>query len=104
MTETPEALSLKAVSRLLDKWQLSPEQKTGILPLEQDDTYERVALLLSIHRSLRLLYPHNPELLYGWPMMRSQDHDGLSPLDIMLDEGLAGIRMIASSLENSLQR
>lgn len=75
---------------------------TGI-PLGRD-SLERVGNLLSIHKSLSLLYPHNPEIKYGWVNMRNAQLEGRTPMEIMMVEGFVGIVKIRRFLNMSYQR
>ena len=58
------------------------------------DSQQRAAYLLGIHKTLRLLYPRNKELLYGWVKKRNRYFDNLTPLEIMTEEGLIGIARV----------
>ncbi|WP_373455318.1 MbcA/ParS/Xre antitoxin family protein [Vibrio splendidus] len=53
------------------------------LPSE-GDIRSRARHLLTIHKYLRLLYPKNNELLYGWVRMHNKHLGGLAPLDLMM--------------------
>ncbi|MEZ9489081.1 MbcA/ParS/Xre antitoxin family protein [Vibrio breoganii] len=48
------------------------------------DIRSRARHLLTIHKYLRLLYPKNNELLYGWVRMHNKHFGGLTPLDLMM--------------------
>ncbi|MEZ9042654.1 MbcA/ParS/Xre antitoxin family protein [Vibrio sp. 10N.247.311.47] len=48
------------------------------------DIRSRARHLLTIHKYLRLLYPKNNELLYGWVKMHNKHLGGLTPLDLMM--------------------
>lgn len=58
------------------------------------DSQQRAGYLLGIHKALRLLYPRNKELLYGWIKKRNKYFDNLTPLEIMKEEGLIGIARV----------
>ena len=58
------------------------------------DSQQRAGYLLGIHKALRLLYPRNKELLYGWVNKRNKFFDNLTPLEIMTEEGLIGIARV----------
>lgn len=58
------------------------------------DTVDRVGNLLGIHKSLRILYPHNREVVYRWIRTRNRKLHNLTPLDIMLEHGYIGIAQI----------
>lgn len=65
------------------------------------DSYDRVGHLLAIHKNLRLLYPQNSELLYGWVTMRNQKFDGRTPLEVMIEDGSLGIAKVSRYLDMS---
>jgi hypothetical protein len=66
---------------------------------ETGDTLERVGWLLSIHRELRTIFPRNRDLVYQWATAKNQRYGGKTPLEIMKQEGLMGIKRIAIYLE-----
>lgn len=59
---------------------------------EQDIT--KAMLLLNIHKNLRILYPHNPEILYGFVKNKNTRLNGSTPLQMMLEFGTDGIEMV----------
>ncbi len=95
---------------LFDKWKLSnPQQqellgeissaqldkfKKGTAHISGRDTIERVGNLLGIHKSLRILFPHNLEVVYQWVKARNKKLHNLSPLDVMLEYGYTGIAQV----------
>jgi len=89
-----ELLGLSRTSRA----QLSKYRKGGALPSSRD-MLDRIGWLLSIHKSLRLLYPQNENIRYTWVKRRNQILDNQRPLDIMKHQGLIGIARIARYLD-----
>lgn len=98
---------------LLRKWELSPEEqldvlgmdpgerrnlvgyRKGELPLpDRRDMLDRAGYLLKIHRSLRLLFPEDPALRYGWIRMRNASLAGCTPLEVIMKDGLMGLAKI----------
>lgn len=77
---------------------ISPAQlakfKKGTAIITGRDTIERVGNLLGIHKNLRILYPHNRDLVYRWVKGRNLKLHNLAPLDIMLEYGYIGIAQI----------
>ena len=111
------------VTRLFNKWQLDNKTQLNLLGLspasrsvlpkyrdgskgipQQKDQQDRVAYLLGIHKALRMLYPRNNELLYGWINKRNQYLDGKAPIEIMTDEGLLGIYRVYQLTQHLLGR
>ncbi len=92
----------KAIRALLAHWQCS--ERTAKLLLGNERERElRIQQLLSIHKALRVLYPKNPELLYGWINMRNSDFGGRTPIDLMTSGG-EGMNIVLKRLNSSIQR
>ena len=107
----------KMVTRLFEHWKLDPATAAALLGLSEKsrtainryrkggplpdsrDLLDRVGNLFGIHKSLRLLYPHNRELVYRWPTARNQRLDNLTPVEIMVEQGLPGIVAIRGYLD-----
>ncbi|CAH7437186.1 conserved hypothetical protein [Vibrio chagasii] len=68
------------------------------------DSQERINNLLAIHKCLRVLYPHNPEIRYGWVNMRNAKLCSRTPMEIMDAEGYIGIAKIRCFLNTNCQR
>lgn len=84
------------VMSLFDRWNLSSEDQAFLLGLAPGnraalgryregarigmtrEEYERVGHLLGIHRSLRLLFPRNRDVAYGWMKMRNRAFGGMT--------------------------
>ena len=89
-----ELLGLSRTSRA----QIAKYRKGGALPSSRD-MLDRISWLLSIHKSLRLLYPRNENIRYTWVKRRNQILDDQRPLDIMKHQGLIGIARVARYLD-----
>lgn len=63
------------------------------------DKLERVVDLVNIHKSLRILFPHDRANLYNWVQVKRERFGGYSALDIMLEEGKRGITAIRQYLD-----
>ena len=61
---TADQLELLGLSRT-SRSQLSKYRKGGAIPSSRD-MLDRIGWLLSIHKSLRLLYPRNENIRYTW--------------------------------------
>lgn len=104
----------RVVAALLDKWQLSTETQLALLGMSPEsrkvlpqfrrgerplpntrDTLDRAGYLLGIHKSLRMLFPEDETLRYGWVHRRNRMLDDREPLQVMVDEGLVGLAKIA---------
>lgn len=94
-TAQAELLGLSGGSRTA----VSRYRRGAPLP-ESRDLIDRVGNLFGIHKSLRLLYPHNPELVYRWPTLRNATLDQYTPVEIMIEQGLPGIVAIRGYLDH----
>ena len=94
---TAEQLELLGLSRT-SRAQLSKYRSGGAVPSSRD-MLDRIGWLLSIHKSLRLLYPHNENIRYTWIKRRNRILDDQRPLDIMTSQGLIGIARVARYLD-----
>jgi hypothetical protein len=58
------------------------------------DLIRRIGHLLGIHKSLRIIFPHDRDLTYRWVTTPNRRFDGKTPLDIMTTgyEGLLAVR------------
>ena len=112
----------KMVMALFDHWKLSTGDQATLLGLAPSnraalssyrrgkpigtsrDQYERVVHLLGIHKALRLLFPQNRELVYGWMTTRNRAFENLTPLEVIRKSGFAGLLMVRSYLDHALHR
>jgi hypothetical protein len=60
---------------------------------------DRIGWLLSIHKSLRLLYPRNENIRYTWINRQNRMLNEQKPLDVMKNQGLIGIASVARYLD-----
>jgi len=116
---SPDARSAlaKMIIRLFTHWELSTSDQLELLGLspksrgllaryakgealpEGRDSLDRVGFLLAIHKSLRLLYPYNPELRYSWVNRRNTAFNNLTPLTVMKEQGIIGLARVARYLD-----
>ena len=107
----------RMVMQLFQHWQLSNEEQLDLLGLDAGsrttlaryrkgqplgsnrDLLDRVGHLLSIHKSLRLLFPHNRELAYAWMHAPNRAFDNLTPVQVVRQHGFAGLLMLRSYLD-----
>jgi hypothetical protein len=123
---TPTDLTLDTTRRdlareliaLFDRWELSSHQRMELLSLSPGqqkalnqyrcgqralpltrDALDRAGLLLGIYRGLGDLFPEDQALRLTWIRRRNRLLDQLSPLDIMMRDGLVGVFRIARLVE-----
>ena len=94
---TADQLELLGLSRT-SRAQISKYRNGGAVPSSRD-MLDRIGWLLSIHKSLRLLYPRNENIRYTWIKRRNRILDDQRPLDIMKYQGLIGIARVARYLD-----
>ena len=112
----------RMVMRLLEHWQLSTEDQAALLGLATSnraalgryrrgeaigggrDQLERVGHLLGIHKSLRLLFPQNIDLAYRWVTTRNRAFDNRTPVDVIKEQGFAGLLMVRGYLDRARGR
>ncbi|HET6435239.1 MAG TPA: antitoxin Xre/MbcA/ParS toxin-binding domain-containing protein [Xanthomonadaceae bacterium] len=104
----------RVVSALLGKWELPGDAQLALLGLSPEsrkllplyrrgeralpnarDALDRAGYLLGIHKGLRLLFPEDEALRYGWVRRANALLDGRTPLAVMLEDGLVGLARIA---------
>lgn len=100
----------EALQALFDEWALDPGERAALLassdlgpgaPLPRDaDVLERAGHLLAIGRALRRAYPYQPRLRGGWVSLAEPTLGGASPLQLMLADGLEGIRRVRELIES----
>jgi len=104
------------VVRLLDHWQLSPGEQAEVLGLspasrstlaryrageplaDSRDLLDRARHLLGIHKSLRLLFPHDRDLAYRW-MTTPNRRVGARPVDLVRAHGFEGLLALRRYLD-----
>ena len=119
--ETRAALS-KMIIKLFKLWNIAQAEQLNLLGLSPKsramltryakgktlpatrDMLDRVGWLLSIHKSLGLLYPRNEDVRYGWVKQRNTAFDNLTPLDVMKEQGIIGIAKVARCLDFYLKQ
>jgi len=116
-SEEGRAALAKMVTRLFDLWGLPGAAQASLLGLattsraslsgykngkalaNTPDLLERVGHLLSIHKSLRILFPYDRDLAYSWVTCPNRAFNGKSPLDVMLEYRFAGLLRVRAYLD-----
>ena len=102
----------------LDEWGLTPSEVIAVLglpartrprelvryrqgqPLPEDEAIlESCRHILAIQHTLELIFPHNPGLSAAWATDPGNRYFGCAPVEVMLREGLMGIRRVRDLLE-----
>ena len=105
------------VTRLFDHWGLEQSEQLALLGLSEGsrttlhryrhgralsnnrDLLDRVSHLLGIHKSLRILYPHNRDLAYRWPKSPNKRLHDMTPVEFVRREGFGGLASIRHMLD-----
>lgn len=106
------------IMKLFELWDLTTEEQLELLGKDRHaranltryrqpgatfgsnrDLLERVGHLLAIHKSLRIIFPHNRELVYLWPKAANHHFGYKTPIAIMQEYGYTGLLMIRTYLD-----
>jgi hypothetical protein len=111
----------KLVTRLLDHWALPATEQAALLGLstgsrstlaryrageplsDSRDLIDRAGHLLGIHKSLRLLFPHDRDLAYRW-VSQPNARLGGRPVDLMIEHGFEGLLAVRRYLDHQRGR
>ncbi len=104
------------VTKLFDHWQLTAAEQAEALGLsagsrstlaryrageplaDNRDLLDRAGHLLGIHKSLRVLFPHDRDLAYRW-MTQSNRRMGVRPIDLIINRGFEGLLAVRRYLD-----
>jgi antitoxin Xre/MbcA/ParS-like protein len=107
----------KMVVALLDHWKLPANDQAALLGLsaqsrstiaryrrgepfaDSADLLARAGHLLGIHKALRIVFPHDRDLVYRWIGAPNRRFGGAAPLDIMKRHGYEGILAVRRYLD-----
>lgn len=89
---TKDQLSLLGVSKI-NRSLLQRYRRGGSLTNDRDKL-DRVAILLSIHKSLRLLFPHNRNMAYSWMMTPNRAFNERTPTKLIDEQGMMGLYIV----------
>jgi hypothetical protein len=107
----------RMIVKLFAHWGLSGGDQTALLGLSSDsrstlaryrrgepladsaDLLGRVGHLLGIHKALRILFPHDRDLVYRWVTTANRRFDGRTPLAVMREHGYEGILAVRRYLD-----
>jgi transcriptional regulator with XRE-family HTH domain len=107
----------RIVVALLDHWGLSPADQALLLGLsaqsrstvsryrrgeplaDSADLLARAGHLLGIHKALRILFPHDLELVHRWVGAPNRRFGGAAPLELMKRHGYEGILAVRRYLD-----
>lgn len=107
----------KMIVKLFDHWQLSASEQAALLGLSPDnrstlaryrrgeplgdsrDLLERGGHLLGIHKSLRIIFPNDRDLVYRWISVPNRRFQGLRPVDVIIQNGFEGLLALRRYLD-----
>lgn len=119
MQRNTESLSqyIRLVERLFSNWKIGAEDKLILLGFEATgkdlahvlehfllqensrDLTERIAYLFAIHANLRIIFPRNKNMVYGWMTAQCADFYSKTPIEVVKEHGLVGLNMLNKYLE-----
>lgn len=106
----------RLITRLFEHWQLSATEQAALLGLSPDnrstvaryrrgepladsrDLLDRAGHLLGIHKSLRMIFPHDRDLAYRW-MTTANRRFGARPVDVVVEHGFEGLLALRRYLD-----
>lgn len=107
----------KMVMQLFDLWRINTQEQTALLGLSENarmtlaryrkgepladnrDLLDRVGNLLAIHRALRILFPHNRDLVYQWISTPNKAFEGQTPISVIRADGFLGLLIVRRYLD-----
>jgi len=108
----------RMVMRLFEHWRLTKADQLVLLGLNEQsrntltryrqggalqphhDLLERVAYLFDIHVQLRVIFPQNHNLAYGWMTSRIHDLHNRTPIEVVKENGIIGLNILNTYLKN----
>jgi transcriptional regulator with XRE-family HTH domain len=105
------------ITKLMDSWALTAAEQAALLGLsggsrstvaryrsgeplaDSRDLLDRAGHLLGIHKSLRLLFPHDRDLAYRW-MTQPNRQLGRRPVDLAVEHGFEGLLAVRRYLDS----
>jgi hypothetical protein len=103
---------------LFDKWGLKPEHRIALLGLPADtrprelkrygehtalggdeETLKRIECFIEIEQALFTTFPHNQRMGSLWLNTPNHRFNNLSPLNVMLEQGMDGIYKVRGHLD-----
>jgi hypothetical protein len=117
LSERDQARLTHEVMRILRSWQLDHDAQVALLGLPEDtkpramarhgresslpydaERLTRARYLLEIDHALAAAFPHNPDMAGLWVTTSSPRFGGGMPLDLMLRNGMEGMRRVLEHL------
>lgn len=118
---SPEDRSALArmVTKAFANWRLETSEALGMLGLFEDDVnlltrycegeplsdhrdqLDRAGHILAIHKTLRMMFPHDREQAYRWMRTRNRAFEGRTPAEVVADEGFQGLLRVRAYLDRA---
>lgn len=104
---------IEAVLALLNRWninetdqakilgvtELADLQTTELLP-DRTSVFNRIGYVLAIERELSQVFPYQPTKHDRWVIEPQEKLDGKTPMAIMLDQGIYGMKYLIQILKS----
>ena len=117
--EKNRTILTKAFFGILKNWNLTNDQEAKLLgwsygqkrskidalkkggAMEDDqDKLDRIREIINIHKNLRMLFPYQNDLAYQWIHEKRERFGNHTALDVMMEDGLLGIKAIRRYLDH----
>ena len=120
--EQGRAVLAKMLMRAFSLWKVPSEGQLALLGLAPENRaaltryrkggplansrnlLERAGHLLAIHKSLRLLFPHDRDLAYAWMTTRNRAFGYRTPVEAISEWGFMGLFMVRAYLDRARGR
>lgn len=120
VSEHSRSRTSKMLIVLFEHWNLTTKDQLGLLGVSKNnrsllqryrrggsltndrDKLDRVAILLSIHKSLRLLFPHNRDMAYSWMTTPNRAFSGCTPTNLIDEQGMMGLYILQNYLNRQI--
>jgi hypothetical protein len=108
----------RSIMSILDSWGLHGESLMAVLDLpdgtpkralrkyrdntpfpDSENVYNRLEHIIGIADALRTTYPHNPPMGILWLQQRNKQFQNRIPLQIIIDDGIAGLMEVRAHLD-----
>jgi hypothetical protein len=101
------------VTLLSDHWRLTDSDRVALLgrsvrpttfdkSVASNESAERIGHLLVIHARLRILFPQNRDVAYGWMSAPNRAFNGRTPVEAVREHRLDGLRAVRAYLEHAI--
>jgi hypothetical protein len=118
LSEEDRVQLARALMNILDSWNVAREHRPGLLGMPEktrsrslegyrrgtpfpsdEEMLKRATYILAIDQALHTYFPTNKRMPSFWLGKRNRRLQGMSPLNLMMAHGQAGMQMVLSELD-----